>query len=74
MTPSSNDQQPNPPSSEAAAAAFDRYVLPELEVLYRTARSLSRSHVDAEDLVQDTLVRAFRAIERFDSRIRQRGC
>jgi RNA polymerase sigma-70 factor (ECF subfamily) len=48
--------------------AFNRYVLPELPVLYRTARSLTRSDADAEDLVQDTLLRAFRAIDRFDGR------
>lgn len=49
-------------------AAFDKYVLPELDVLYRTAWSLTRSDVEAQDLVQDTLLRAFRAIDRFDGR------
>lgn len=47
---------------------FDRYVLPELDVLYRTAWSLTRSDADAQDLVQDTLLRAYRAIDRFDGR------
>ena len=47
---------------------FNKFVMPELPVLYRTARSLTRSDADAEDLVQDTLLRAFRAIERFDGR------
>ncbi len=42
--------------------------MPELEVMYRTARSLTRSTADAEDLVQETLLRAYRAIERFDGR------
>ncbi len=56
------------PSPAAARAAFERHVLPELDVMYRTARSLTGNHADAEDLVQDTLVRAFRAIERFDGR------
>ena len=51
-----------------AQAAFEQHVLPELEILYRTARSLTRSSSDAEDLVQETLLRAFRAIERFDGR------
>lgn len=55
-----------PPTN--ADARFDEYVVPELEVLYRVARSLSRNDADAEDLVQDTLLRAYRAIERFDGR------
>ncbi len=49
-------------------ASFERYVLPELDVLYRTAWSLTRSDVDAQDLVQETLLRAYRAIDRFDGR------
>lgn len=52
----------------AAEIAFDRYVLPELELLYRTAWTLTRSDADAQDLVQDTLLRAYRAVERFDGR------
>ena len=42
--------------------------MPELDVLYRTAWSLTRSETEAQDLVQDTLLRAFRAIDRFDGR------
>ena len=48
--------------------AFSRYVLPEVDVLYRVAMSLTRNPADAEDLVQDTLLRAHRAIDRFDGR------
>lgn len=53
---------------EDSRDAFNRFVVPELEVLYRTARSLTRNPTEAEDLVQDTLLRAFRAIDRFDGR------
>ena len=49
-------------------AAFERYVLPEVEVLLRVARSMTRNAADAEDLVQDTMLRAFRGISRFDGR------
>jgi RNA polymerase sigma-70 factor (ECF subfamily) len=49
-------------------AAFEHYVLPEIEVMLRVARSLTRNRADAEDLVQDTLLRAYRAIDRFDGR------
>lgn len=46
--------------------AFERHVVPHVEVLYRVALSLTGQPADAEDLVQDTLVRAFRAVDRFD--------
>jgi len=49
-------------------AAFDRYVVPEVEVLLRVALALSRQPADAEDLVQDTLIRAYRAVGSFDGR------
>lgn len=43
-------------------------MLPEIEVLLRVARSLTHNSADAEDLVQDTLIRAYKAIDRFDGR------
>lgn len=46
--------------------AFARYVVPELEVLFRVAMSITKDTANAEDLVQDTLLRAYRSIERFD--------
>lgn len=47
---------------------FTQHVLPEVDTLYRAALSLTRNHADAEDLVQDTLLRAYRAIAGFDGR------
>lgn len=46
--------------------AFQRQVAPELGVLLRVAMSLTRRPVDAEDLVQETLLRAYRGIANFD--------
>ena len=52
----------------AADDRFAQYVLPEVDVLLRVARSLTRTTADAEDLVQETLLRAYRGIDRFDGR------
>jgi DNA-directed RNA polymerase specialized sigma24 family protein len=35
-------------------------VLPELDVMYRVALAITRNHADAEDVVQDALLRAYR--------------
>lgn len=48
--------------------AFRRHVVPELEVLYAVAMRLTRDPHTAEDVVQETLLRAYRAIDRFDGR------
>ncbi|MDP8970380.1 MAG: sigma-70 family RNA polymerase sigma factor [Actinomycetota bacterium] len=53
-------------NDQGAKEAFERYVVPEIDVLLRVATSLTRSPTEAEDLVQDTLLRAYRAILRFD--------
>ncbi len=55
-------------TEEQRRKAFATYVMPEIEVLLRVARTLVPRPADAEDLVQDTLVRAFRAIDSFDGR------
>lgn len=47
---------------------FRRQVVPELPVLLRVARRITGDPTDAEDLVQETLIRAYRAIDRFDGR------
>jgi RNA polymerase sigma-70 factor (ECF subfamily) len=47
---------------------FREFVVPELEVLYGVAMRLTRDPHDAEDVVQETLLRAYRAIDRFDGR------
>jgi len=49
-------------------AAFAKHVIPEVDVMFRVAMSLTRNRAEAEDLVQDSLIRAYRAIDRFDGR------
>lgn len=57
-----------PDLSGTADDRFARFVVPELDLLYRVGRSITGNGTDAEDLVQDTMLRAYRSIERFDGR------
>lgn len=57
---------PDGPSVSSDSSAFERDALAALDSLYRTARRLSRDRADAEDLVQDTFLKAFRAADRFE--------
>jgi RNA polymerase sigma-70 factor (ECF subfamily) len=44
-------------------ARFEAQILPHLDAAYRFARWLSRSPGDADDIVQDAALRAFRAFD-----------
>src|SRR5438045_3634430 len=57
---------PDGPSVSSQRSAFERDALASLDSLYRTALRLSRDRADAEDLVQDTYLKAFRAADRFE--------
>lgn len=55
-----------PDESDAELTArFERDAVPLLDVLYGGARRMTRSHSDAEDLVQDTMLRAYRRFRQF---------
>lgn len=59
-----------PEQSTAGAlstAEFEQRVTPRVADLYRRAMRLTTQHADAEDLVQDTLVKAFAAFDSFQS-------
>ena len=56
------------PDDALRRRAFAEVVEPEIDVMLRVARSITGDAADAEDLVQESLVRAFRAIDRFDGR------
>lgn len=48
--------------------AFAAHIEPHLGVLVGVARTLAPNAEDADDLVQDTVLRAYRALHRFDGR------
>jgi RNA polymerase sigma-70 factor (ECF subfamily) len=47
-------------------AAFDNEALPHMDALYRTALRMTKNANDAEDLVQETFVKAYRFWDRFE--------
>jgi RNA polymerase sigma-70 factor (ECF subfamily) len=53
--------------SSGPPGAFEQEALSYLDSLYRTALRLSRDRADAEDLVQDTYLKAFRAARQFQA-------
>src|SRR5437773_6194018 len=51
---------------EVVLPAFEPEALSYLDSLYRSALRLTRVPADAEDLVQETYLKAFRAADRFE--------
>jgi RNA polymerase sigma-70 factor, ECF subfamily len=47
------------PVEAELTARFEREVLPLRNILYRNAFRMSRNHADAEDLVQETMMKAY---------------
>jgi RNA polymerase sigma-70 factor, ECF subfamily len=54
------------PAAAADPQEFETAALAELDALYRAALRLTRSAVEADDLVQDTFVKAIRGRSRFE--------
>lgn len=60
-------QKPKKPKISHQRAEFEREAMLHLDTLYGAALRLTRSPSDAEDLVQDSLVKAFRFYDRFEA-------
>jgi RNA polymerase sigma-70 factor (ECF subfamily) len=56
---------PEPHDQDDRAEFFEHDVMQHLDALYRTALRMTRNAQDAEDLVQETMLRAFRFLDRF---------
>ena len=48
--------------------SFEALAVPQLETVYRVARRLTRNEHDAQDLVQETYLKAYKAFGRFEVR------
>ena len=57
---------PAPPPGASDAEQFAHDALSHIDSLYGTALRLTRRAADAEDLVQDTYLKAFRASHQFE--------
>ncbi len=64
-SPRKTEPEATEPRGTEPADAFEREALSYLDALYRTGLRLTRSEADAEDLVQETYIRAFRFRDQF---------
>jgi RNA polymerase sigma-70 factor, ECF subfamily len=55
-----------PGPGATTGSEFENTALVHLDTLYRTALRLTRSRVEAEDIVQEAVLRAFRSFHRFN--------
>lgn len=56
------------PDADRQRQRFEDWIVPEMSFLARVSRSMSHSQAEAEDLAQETLIKAFRAMDGFDGR------
>ncbi len=65
---STSEKSPESADTEERRRRFEELIVPEVDFLARIARSMSKSSAEAEDLAQDALLKAFRALDSFDGR------
>jgi RNA polymerase sigma-70 factor (ECF subfamily) len=67
MTKGTGDSAATVMAIDDPSARFVRDVLPLVDQLYRAARRYTRSAADAEDLVQETMVKAYAGFHNFNA-------
>src|SRR6266542_442994 len=77
-TPPHPPPSPPPPAPSPAADAekrvsFEREALVHLDALYRVALRLTRNASDADDLVQETMLKAYRAWDQYEKGTNAKG-
>ncbi len=66
FAPSSSPEKPGGQvTSDDARGRFSEVVMPHLDDAFRLARWLTNSHHDAEDVVQDAILRAYSGLAGF---------
>ncbi len=73
MTPPTSPTPPAPPTDAAKRASFEREALVHLDSLYRMALRLTRNAAEADDLVQETMLKAYRAWDQFEKGTNAKG-
>src|SRR5881392_2529247 len=78
MTPPTPPRTPPPPAPSPAAeadkrASFEREALVHLDSLYRVALRLTGNPAEADDLVQETMLKAYRAWHQFERGTNAKG-
>jgi RNA polymerase sigma-70 factor (ECF subfamily) len=63
-----SEAAPSPNGGREERPSFESVVSPEIPSLWRAASAMTGNHHDAEDLLQDTLLRAFKGLDSFDGR------
>ena len=58
--------EPKPTQTEKRQS-FEREAVPHMDALYRTALRMTKDENDAEDLVQETMVKAYRFWDKFET-------
>src|SRR5436309_14140812 len=78
MTPPTPPRTPPPPAPSPAAeadkrASFEREALVDLDSLYRVALRLTGNPAEADDLVQETMLKAYRAWHQYEQGTNAKG-